>query len=365
MPRAPFSNASPAAEQPAALRLSVRSLGRHLPASAGIIAATVVLFVVSALAERQSVGSSAVLGMLPFAAVLAIVAAGQTLVIQQGGIDLSVPGVVSLTIVLLTKYPNEDSGKLPVALLMALGAALAAGIVTGLIVSRIGITPIVTTLGMNALLYGGVIQLTSGRPTNTTTTLHDFATSNVVTRWIPTTVVIALAIVAVVSLVIKKTVVGRRFEAVGANAVAARAAGLEQRRYQVAAYAGATFLYFCGATLLAGVIGQPSAFTGDQYLLPSVAAVVLGGTSLLGGVGSVVASAAGALFLVQLEQLVLTTGASTSVQYLIEAGAIAAGVAIHSVRRGELPAWLPAFRRRAPDEVPLDERGSVGTSVEA
>ena len=316
-----------------------RLLGLRLRigASAGIWVATGLLFLLSWGVQPQSVSQSSLLGMFPFAAILAIVAVGQTLVIQQGGIDLSVPGTISITVVIVSFYPGGDSSKLGTAVAMAFGVALAAGLVNGITVSRIGITPIVTTLGMNALLYGGVLAISGGTVRYTTDRLQTIATSTVL--GVPTTVLVAIVVTAVVGFVIKRTVVGRRFEAVGASAVAARAAGLEPMRYQVAAYVGASLLYCSGGVLLAGIIVQPSSFQGDSYLLPSVAAVVLGGTSLLGGLGSVVASAAGALFLTQLEQLVLTTGVSAGVQYLIEAGAIAGGVAVHSVR-GNVRAWI-------------------------
>jgi ribose transport system permease protein len=91
-------------------------------------------------------------------------------------------------------------------------------------------------------------------------------------------------------------------------------------------------MYFAGAVLLAGVVKTPSAFQGNSYLLPSVAAVVLGGTSLLGGPGSVIATAAGALFLTQLQQLLRTTDLNAGVVLLVQAAAIAVGVGIHSVR---------------------------------
>ena len=103
--------------------------------------------------------------------------------------------------------------------------------------------------------------------------------------------VIAVIIMALVSFVIKGTKIGRRFEAVGANARAARAAGIDPLRYQLGAYVAANVLYCCAAILLAGAVTTPSIFSGNDYLLPTVAAVMLGGTSLLGGVGSVTATA--------------------------------------------------------------------------
>jgi ribose transport system permease protein len=325
-------------ERPAGRGAGTRRYRFRRPAATTIAVATVLLFLMSWIVQPQSVSHSSIFGMLPFAAILAIAAAGQTLVIQQGGIDLSVPGMMSIAVVVLTHYPDGQDGKVLPAVLIAIGIAVAAGLVTGVLVSRVGITAIVTTLGVNALLYGCNIQMGQGSSRTTTQALHDFATGTVI--GIPTSVIVAVVIVAIVALIDKRTVVGRRFEAVGANAAAARAAGVEPSRYQIGAYVGATILYCIAGILLAGVVTTPSAFQGNSYLLPSVAAVVLGGTSLLGGVGSVVATGVAALFLSQLDQLILTTGLSGSVTYLVQAGALAAGILVYGVRVGGIRAWF-------------------------
>ena len=132
-------------------------------------------------------------------------------------------------------------------------------------------------------------------------------------------------------MAVKSTVVGRRFEAVGANPRAGRATGLKVNRHGIAAYVWAQVLYWLGAVLLAGIIVQPTAFQGDAYLLPSVAAVVLGGTSLLGGKGNIVATALAALFLTQLQQFVLALGVDFAIQTLVQAAALALGVGLYSV----------------------------------
>src|SRR5213080_3960551 len=185
---------APAAKDSRRLRDRLPGGGRSFGAAAGIVAATVLLFIVSEIVQPQSLSHSSLLGMLPFAAILAIVAVGQTLVIQQGGIDLSVPGMISITVVIMTRYPNGDSGKVGVALFFAFAVALAAGLVFGLLVSRIGVTPIVATLGMNALLYGGVLQISGGTPRTTTSRLHNFASGDV--AGIPNTVIIAVILTA-------------------------------------------------------------------------------------------------------------------------------------------------------------------------
>jgi ribose transport system permease protein len=213
-----------------------------------------------------------------------------------------------------------------------------------LMISAVGVTPIVATLGMNALLYGGVIQISGGNPPPTTHVLARFAGGKL--GGIPNALLIAAVLTAILAVLIKRTVRGRRFEAVGAGLLGARAAGLEARRYQFFAYVGAGAMYCTAGVLLAGIVSSPGAFQGDSYLLPSVAAVVLGGTSLLGGRGSVVATAIAALFISQLDQFVLVTGASQGVQSLVDAGALAVGLAIYSVpwRR-----WLRRYGRSSRD----------------
>jgi len=327
--------------------------GGGRPAWLVIATATAALFLASVLFQPDSVRSSVLQGMLPFAAVLAIAAMGQTLVIQQRGIDLSVPGVMSLVVVLVTHGPNGDGGKLAGAILLAFAVAAGVGLLSGLLVTRLGITPIVTTLGVNALLLGAIVQISKGSPTTTTDALHGFANGHVL--GIPTAIVIAVVLMLVVSFVIKRTTVGRRYEAVGASAAAARAAGIDPRRYQLSAYVGAALLYCCAAILLAGVVTTPSITSGDAYLLPTVAAVVLGGTSLLGGVGSVAATAVAALFLTQLDQFVLATGASSAVQNLVQAVALVVGIGAYSVN------WS-AVRHRLADAVGRDRAAPAGTS---
>jgi ribose transport system permease protein len=312
--------------------------------SAGIWVATGLLFAISLIFEPKSLGSSALAALWPFAAILILAAVGQTLVVQQRGIDLSVPGFISLTVVLVTHIPNGNSGKLGGAVALAYLICLAAGLVNGLMVTKVGITPIVQTLGMNAVLYGIDLGLTQGTPTQTTEALQSFTSGSII--GIPLPLFIALAIVIAVEFTIKRTTFGRRFEACGASALAGRAAGLGGQRYQVSAYLGASLMYCTAGVLLAGIVSQPDPFQGDTYLLPSVAAVALGGASLLGGVGSVVASAMGALFLSHLQQFVLATGASSAVQNLVQAGALALAVMVYGLRRR--PAWLHRWRRTPP-----------------
>ncbi|MCB1488357.1 MAG: ABC transporter permease [Bauldia sp.] len=333
-------------------RRTIDAIVEKIPfrSSRGILAATILLFLVSWIVQPETLGSSAMSGMIPFAAILAVIALGQTLVIQQGGIDLSVPGVVSLSGIIVAYYSSHQPGlgdaNLLTAVLWALGVAAVAGLVSGLLVSKAQVAPIVATIGMNAVLYGVNLQISGGTPVQVPESLSTFVDYKIF--GVTTLAYLAVAITIVVMLIIKKTVFGRRFEAVGANAQATRAAGVVAGRYQLAAYVGAAVLYAIGGIFLAGIISLPSAFQGDIYLIPSIAAVVLGGTSLFGGSGNLVATVIAAVFLTQLQQLVLTTGASAGVQFLFQGGAIIVGVAVYSLKLNELTELLKMLIRRNP-----------------
>jgi ribose transport system permease protein len=313
-----------------------------------VVIATLGLFGVSLLFASSSVTRGTLLTMLPFASALAIAGLGQTLVVMQGGIDLSVAGGFSLYVVIVTKYPAGDNGRLLPAIAIAFTAAIAAGSLNGLLIGRMRLNPIVATLGTNALLYGAVLWYTAGIPTTTTARLAKIGGG----LWlgIPTPVYFAVITTAFVAAVVKLTPAGRRFEGVGANATSALTAGIRVKRHKTGAYVWAQILYCLAAVLHAGIVNQPTAYEGDNYLLPSVAVVVLGGTSLLGGRGNLVATAVAALFLSQLDQFVLALGVSYATRTLVQAGALAVGVALYTIDWGGLVRRI--LGRRQPSLAP-------------
>ena len=311
----------------------------RVPRSFGAISvATVLVFALGAAVAPSSVSHSAIIGMVPFAAVLAIAGLGQLLVVQQGGIDLSVAGGISLAVVVVTHQPDGDDARLGAAVVMAIGFAIGAGLVNGLLVSRLRLSSIIATLGTNSLLYGAVFAVSGGTPRSTTRLLAGIAGD---LSWgIPRSAFFAVAALAVVWVLTKKTVAGRRFEAIGANRAAARAVGLRVHVHHTLAFVWAQLLYCLAGILLAGITNQPTAFQGDSLLLPSVAVVVLAGTSLLGGRGFPVSTVIAAVFLRELQQLVLALGVDTSVQTLVQAIALAVGVALYSIHWSSVRRWL-------------------------
>ena len=132
-------------------------------------------------------------------------------------------------------------------------------------VSVFRLNAIVATIGVNALLYGGVFAVSGGVPKTTTTLLAAIAGGQ--SLGLPNAVWFALAALLVVSFVVKKTVAGRRFEAIGANPLAAGAAGLRVRLHQLLAYVYAQLLYCLAGVLIAGITREPDAFQGDSAAL--------------------------------------------------------------------------------------------------
>jgi ribose transport system permease protein len=231
---------------------------------------------------------------------------------------------------LVTKFPAGDNS----ALALWIGGALASGVVSGLIcglaITRFFVTPLVATLAVNALLYGTVLYVTKGTSTESVpSALSNFAVGRLF--GIPQLALFTLAAVVLVEIGVRWSAMGRRFVAVGVSARAARAAGIRVIGYKTATYAAAGFFYALAGVLLAGYLRVPSLLVGHNYLLPTITVVVLGGNSLLGGAGSVAATAIGAIFLVQLQQVIIGMGAPTSAQFIIQAAIILLGMSLQVV----------------------------------
>jgi ribose transport system permease protein len=302
----------------------------HARSFVTVVISTLALIIACLLFAPSSVSWGALSGSLPFAAIIAIVGLGQLLVVQQGGFDLSLPGGVSLAVVIATHYPQGDNALLLTAVLIAVACAVFAGLVNGILVSLFRLNPIVATIGVNALLYAAVFAVSGGVPKTTTTALAAIAGGR--DFWLPNTVYFAVAMMLLVSFFLKGSVAGRRFEAIGANPLATRAVGLRVQLYQLFAYVYAQLLYCLAGVLVAGITREPTAFQGDSLLLPSVAVVVLGGTSLLGGRGFPVSTVIAAFFLNQLSQFALAVGVPYSAQTIIQALALGFGIGVYSVR---------------------------------
>ncbi|MBU2695298.1 ABC transporter permease [Pimelobacter sp. 30-1] len=311
--------------------------------------ALAVLLAISPLVASGSISSTALYSMLPFAAITTLVAVGQTLVIQQGGLDLSVPGAVTLGALIVAKFGNDQSWGLPVAVVVAILGTSLFGLLSGVVVTAFRLPPLVVTIATNALLIGVVQVVSGGFGAQADPRLSDFALGRFL--GVPVLVWIAAAVVIAAQVLLKLSRTGRRFELVGESRRAADVLGLLSLGYGVAAYWFSALAAGAAGVMLAGLLRSPTLTAGDSYLLPSIAAVVLGGTALTGGRGSLVGTALGAVFLAQLAQLVQTFTSLTAVQNVVTALIIGVGIVLQ-LRLGQSPARLIAlFRPRRGEPV--------------
>jgi ribose transport system permease protein len=306
--------------------------------SGAIWSATIVLFCLSPLIAPGSLAPAPILSMLPFAAVLSIAAAGQTLIVQQRGLDLSVPGMIALAAALATGLPQNHGWGVWSAVAAGVMAPGLVGLVNGLLVTRLRVMPLVATLGMNAVLLGTVFSFANGTPAGAPDALNQFALDR--TWGVPNTTLIAMGVLCVAGVVTQRTITGRRLTSVGVSERAAAALGVRVTLYQTLAYGFAGLCYGAAGVLLAGYTKTPELFLGDSYLLPTVAAVVLGGTALTGGVASVVSTGIAALFLTQLGQLLRAVGWPDSSQLIAQSVALVAVVLAREL--------IPSARSRIP-----------------
>jgi ribose transport system permease protein len=292
------------------------------------------LVVIGAIFLPRSIQPSAVLSILPFAAFLAIAAMGQAIVIMARGIDLSVPAIVTLSSTVLLGVSSGSDDRVLIGIVAALAAAVAVGLVNGLLVALIRLNALIVTLATGAIVAGITLSYRQGLPAEATVprALARFGEERLL--GLNHTVWVAIAITLVITFVLRKTVLGRNFEAVGANPAAAHASGLEIVRYQCGAFVVAALLYGIMGILISAFIRNPTLEVGNPYLLAPIAAAVLGATSIKGGIGSMVAVLGAALFLTQLGQMLKLMGLATSYQMIIQGIAIALGM------------WLSGFWER-------------------
>lgn len=314
-------------------------LRRKLPPFTAVGVATILLFAVSAVLAPRTMSSISLLAMLPFAAVLAIAAVGQTFVVQQRGIDLSVGGSISLAAIVVSVAPARNGIPTLVAVMLALVLCAGVGALNSVLVSKLSITPLVSTLAVNALLTGAVVLYTKGSPATAPEDLSAVVSHSFL--GLPALVWFGLLFVVVVAVLASKTVTGRRFVLSGANPSSATISAIRVDRNILLAYIGGAVCYSIAGILLAGFLRNTTVGVGNTYLMSVIAVVIVGGTPLTGGKGTIIGTALSALFLSQLLQLVLTLGAPTASQLLIQAIAIAVaavlgGIGSHKSRQSLL-----------------------------
>lgn len=283
------------------------------------------------------------------AAYVGVIAIGETLVLLLGGIDLSVPYTINLTAVLLAGFQFDGmSQNRDIATVLLIGAGI--GLANGVGVALLDISPLVMTLGMNSVLQGVSLLYSHGSPQGQA---PPFVTQ-VATGWwhqIPYADMLWLVLTLAVTLALVFTTFGRSLYAVGSNRRASELSGLPVRRTILLAYTLSGLAAAVGGVLLVGYSGQAYLGMGDSFLLPAIAVVVIGGTSIFGGKGSYLQTFAGALLITVIQSILVSVNVNQAGQDILY-GAIILVMAYlnqialsrRGVRLGSLNASVGAFK---------------------
>jgi ribose transport system permease protein len=294
--------------------------------------ATAVLMLVAAVIAPEALERPSWAYVLPYMTILAVAALGQMLVIMQAGIDLSTPAVMFLGANLIVGVGEQSDDRLALALLACLGLGALVGLVNGVLVGIVRLNPLIVTLAVGAITLAWGLRYS--RDVAAGATVPDRLSSWAAEKPLGVSIVFwaGLAITLAVALALRYTAAGRRFQAVGANPRAAWMAGIRVRTHVVLAYTIAGAFYAVAAILLAGVrISVDPAF-GGAYLLAPIAAVVIAGASLSGGLASATSTWVAALALTLLTQMLRILGLSTAMQFVVFGAAIIVGMLISGDR---------------------------------
>jgi erythritol transport system permease protein len=284
-------------------------------------------------------------------AILAILATGMTFVVLTGGIDLSVGSIVGLSGMIagyvLKSGVDGHPGSVLKAALLAMLTALAVGAINGLLVARAGVAPFIATLGTLYMARGAALLLSGGKTfPNLAANLSSFTLigQGSLLR-VPLPVWMTAGLVGVAIFVGAHTPLGRHIYAVGGNERAARLAGIEINRVKMVTYLFSAFCASLVGLIIASQLEAAHPATGETFELNAIAAVVLGGTSLSGGRGSVAGSLIGACVIGVLADGLVMLGVSEFWQIVVKGAVIVLAVAVDQFQAHVQARLLPYLMR--------------------
>ena len=259
----------------------------------------------------------------------AVVAVGMTFVIVSAGIDLSVGSIVALAGVVLGSM-LQSGYAMGVAVPLSLVAGLVCGLANGLVISVGGLPPFIVTLGMMSIARGGALLFTEGRPVSGfDASFRALATSRV--GFVPAPVIATAVIYLVAHFVLTRTTFGRYVYAIGGNEEATRLSGVSVRFHKTAIYGVSGLTSALAAVILTARLNSAQPIAGMMYELDAIAATVIGGTSLMGGEGTLGGTLIGALIMGVLRNGLNLLGVSSFLQQIMIGGVIVVAVLLDTV----------------------------------
>lgn len=241
--------------------------------------------------------------VLQTAAFLGIVAAGQTIVVMMAGIDLSVSSIITLSAVVTSSFVANANIDPVLAIVLGLAISTFIGLINALGVTLLKLPPMIMTIAMVSIIEGGLLIYTNGTPPSGSSSVINSLAKSTWFFGLPNVVFIWLIVSIAVFWFLHRSVWGRRIFSLGTNERASVLSGISVAKMNIIGYCLSGFLAGLTGILLFGYMGSAYLTMGSSYQLYSIAAVVLGGTSILGGKGNYLGTIAGALLITILKDI--------------------------------------------------------------
>jgi ribose/xylose/arabinose/galactoside ABC-type transport system permease subunit len=304
---------------------------RRMLLNNGALSALVVLAVAMSFLSGDFLATQNLLNVGVQAAVTAILAFGVTFVIVSAGIDLSVGSVAALSATVLAWTATNQGLPVWIAVLLAIGTGVVCGLVSGALISFGKLPPFIATLAMLSVGRGLALVISQGSPIAFPDSVSNLGTT--IGGWLPVPVLVMIVMGLITAVILNRTYIGRTMYAIGGNEEAARLSGIRVKRQKLVIYALAGGFAAVAGIVLASRLAsaQPQAAYG--YELDAIAAVVIGGASLSGGVGKASGTLIGALILAVLRNGLNLLSVSAFWQQVVIGVVIALAVLLDTLRR--------------------------------
>lgn len=303
--------------------MKIRAVSNTLKKISGqtviLIGVTVLLLLLGTVINHQFLSPANIANILIMSSLLGMVAAGQTLVVISGGdgLDLSVGGVMSIGAVVSYIYMDGSNRNIVAALMIVLLIGAFIGFLNALGIVFARIPALVMTLAMSNVLTSVQQLITGGNPTGAPAPLAVKAATGKLLPFLPGMVVLWIFIIAVVQLILTRAAYGKQLYAVGTNSNAAFLSGVRIRGIRILTYSLCGVLSAFAGFWLCSYNGVVYVNAGASYVMPSVAAVVIGGTSIAGGKGSYTGTAAGAVILTLITNLLVMANTDEAGRFMM------------------------------------------------
>jgi ribose transport system permease protein len=333
--KVPIEDARPASEEHPVgrkmipLEILKKIFSRKL---SGVTTAFAVITVLSGLLSENFFTPYNITIIIRNLAFIGLITLGQTTVLLTGEIDLSVGSVAGLSAVasgiLMVQYNFPPI----LTLLIGLSLGCLCGFINGLLVTQLRLNALVVTLGTMGIFSGMNLVVTKGKAI-TGIPSHIYFLGQGSVLGLPAPLIIMVIVLLLLTLVFAKTTFGRHLYALGSNLEAARLVGLRVGAIKITAFVISSLLASMAGILMMARLGSAQPAIGQIWLLPSIAAAVIGGTALTGGIGTAVGSIIGAAIIGVIENIIILIGVSPYWQTVVSGGVVVVAISIDSVQR--------------------------------